>query len=175
MRKSYAGIGSRETPPNMKPLMQLIAQKMEEKGYILRSGAAFGADQFFESGVKEEANKEIYLPWKEFNGSKSSLYSKYEELDAETDIITKKYHPNYDTLTFPAKKLLGRNAYQVLGPKLNDPVKLVICWTVDGKVIGGTGQAMRIAMDKKIPIINLALNGELKILTKQLGIVIDEI
>lgn len=50
MRKSYAGIGSRETPPNMKPLMELIAQKMEEKGYILRSGAAMGADVF----LKEE-------------------------------------------------------------------------------------------------------------------------
>jgi len=34
-------------------------------------------------------------------------------------------------------------------------VRFVVCYTHQAQVIGGTGQALRIAMDKKIPIINL--------------------
>jgi hypothetical protein len=48
-----------------------------------------------------------------------------------------------------------RNTYQVLGADLNMPADVVVCWTVDGKASGGTGQAMRIAKDYAIPIVNL--------------------
>lgn len=50
---------------------------------------------------------------------------------------------------------MSRNSYQVLEKDLNTPVEFVLCWTKDGKASGGTGQAMRIAKDKNIPIFNL--------------------
>ena len=62
-----------------------------------------------------------------------------------------------------AKKLHGRNSFQVLGANLNDPVKFVICWTPDGclshstrtRASGGTGTAISIASANNIPIFNL--------------------
>ena len=54
------------------------------------------------------------------------------------------------------------NAHIVLGVALDDPVHLLICWTIDGKVdgrsrrSGGTGQALRIAAAYDVAAINLA-------------------
>jgi hypothetical protein len=50
---------------------------------------------------------------------------------------------------------MARNAMQILGPKLNHPADLVITWTEMGLRKGGTGQALRIAEEYSVPIINL--------------------
>ena len=47
----YAGIGSRQTPPNVQNIMRQVAKELEKKGYKLRSGHAKGADLAFEQGV----------------------------------------------------------------------------------------------------------------------------
>ena len=44
MKKYYAGIGSSETPDNIFKLMTEIASILEDKDYILRSGASTGAE-----------------------------------------------------------------------------------------------------------------------------------
>lgn len=64
------------------------------------------------------------------------------------------YHPNWYALKPAAKKLIARDAYQILGTHLNSPVNFVICYTAGGRVDGGTGQAIRIALDYNIPVIN---------------------
>lgn len=66
--EAYAGIGSRDTPEDILRLMAVVAAKREDDGFILRSGGADGADTAFESGVVSSDMKEIYLPWKGFNG-----------------------------------------------------------------------------------------------------------
>jgi len=48
--------------------MTKIAQRMSEKGFVLRSGGAKGADEAFENGAGE---KEIYLPWRGFRDNPS--------------------------------------------------------------------------------------------------------
>jgi len=55
-----------------------------------------------------------------------------------------------------ARVFMARNSYQVLGPDLATPVDFVWCWTPHGAVIGGTGQALRIAAAYEIPVFNLA-------------------
>ncbi len=149
--KTYAGIGSTETPFEIGKLMTSIASKLETKGYILRSGGAEGADTFFENGVINPKKKEIYLPWHKFNNNKSQLYTPSKEAFE----LAKKYHPSFDYLSFGAKALMARNGYQVLGLDLNTPSNMIICWTKNGKAIGGTGQALRIAKDYDIKIYNL--------------------
>ena len=42
-----------------------------------------------------------------------------------------------------------------LGPHLIEPVAFILCWTPDGLVTGGTGQALRLAKDYMIPVCNL--------------------
>lgn len=146
--KSYAGIGSRSTPTDLKPIIKEIVETLNEKGYILRSGGASGADTFFE----EYANKkEIYLPWPNFNQHQSEL----NYVCNKAFELAEQFHPAWNMLSYAAKKLIARNGYQVLGENLDDPVEFIVCWTPEGKEIGGTSQAMRIAKHYGIPIFNL--------------------
>jgi hypothetical protein len=149
-RKYYAGIGSRETPPKVLKQIENIATYLcLVQNYILRSGGAPGADSAFEAGASDK--KEIYLPWRNYNCNGSELY----EVEDDALELAAKYHPGWETLSSGAQLLHARNVYQILGKSLNNPVRYVVCWTKDGKASGGTGQAMRIAMDKKILIFNL--------------------
>lgn len=149
---TYAGIGSRTTPNNIQDIFTKIARRLEANGYTLRSGGAGGADTAFEAGVTSA--KEIYLPWPKFNNNPSPLcYISKEAMD-----LAKKYHPNWTALSPAAKKLMARNSYQVLGEDLNSPSKFIICYTPNGSGSGGTGQAIRIAKDCNIPIVDFGKN-----------------
>jgi predicted Rossmann fold nucleotide-binding protein DprA/Smf involved in DNA uptake len=46
----YTGVGSRECPTYILDLMTQYATVLNNKGYILRSGGALGADSAFQSG-----------------------------------------------------------------------------------------------------------------------------
>lgn len=144
--KIYTGIGSRQTPRNILDLMTKTAKLLASNGWTLRSGGAEGADSAFEAGAGE--NKEIYLPWKNFNGSQSILY----DIKFEAKEIAKKYHPAWNKLNKFGRLFHSRNVYQVLGYDLNLPTKFILCYH-EGR--GGTLQACRIAEDLQIPIINM--------------------
>lgn len=155
----YAGIGSRNTPQDILDLMSRVAKRLSLHGYTLRSGAADGADKSFEDGcTKAGGAKEIYLPWRGFNGSQSSLYS----IDDKAYELAATLHPYWHNCSQAAKKLHSRNCYQVLGGNLALPSDFVLCWTQDGcesgdtrtSKTGGTGQAIALASLNDIPIIN---------------------
>lgn len=151
MYKAYAGIGSRDTPKEVLELMFHLGEWLANKGYTLRSGHAQGADISFESGcIKACGAKEIYIPWQGFNHSTSNFF----RISNAAYDIAKKYHPAWDRCSKYAKDLMARNSYQVLGIDLNSPCKFIICYTDKGKLIGGTAQALRIAMAYNIPIFN---------------------
>jgi hypothetical protein len=78
-----------------------------------------------------------------------------------------KYHPAPEKLREFARRLMARNAYQILSTTLKDPVDFVVCWTKAGKLVGGTAQALKIAMDWNIPIYNLANFEDMKKLHKE--------
>ena len=151
MIQSYAGIGSRATPPDILEAMSNLAGHLAGQPWILRSGAAHGADTAFEDGCKEmNGRREIYLPWPSYNGHHSRFVPKHQAYG-----IAQKYHPAWDKLTQGGQKLMARNVHIVLGVYLRDPVKFILCWTPDGKIKGGTGMALRMAEHMEIPIINL--------------------
>lgn len=164
--KSYAGIGSRgdngKLPPHIEQYIAVLGKEFAERGLILRSGAADGCDAQFESAaISTDPNSvEIFLPFKGFNNHTSPLY-RIPQLAYD---IAEKYHPAWSRLSSGAKKMIARDGQQVLGEDLQDPVDFVICWTPDGannfkkttKDTGGTGQAIRIATDLNICVVNLA-------------------
>ena len=163
---SYAGIGSRQTPSDVLLLMEKIGVKLALMGFMLRSGGADGADSAFERGCdRAGGEKQIFLPWPGFNG-RNSPYSwpkdgafRYAEW----------YHPAWDRLSNPAKKLMARNAHQVMGPELDDWVKFVVCWTPDGQASGGTGQALRMCEGDPSPFVfNLKNEGSTRALANHL-------
>ena len=147
----YAGIGSRDTPKEFLKYFTEIGSCFGGCGYILRSGGADGCDLAFEKGCDmRHGKKEIYLPWSGFNNSTSKLVvNNIRAFD-----IAKKYHPYWEKLSQGAKKLQARNSHQILGLDLKTPCDFVLCWTKDGKLKGGTSQALRIALDYNIPIFN---------------------
>ena len=160
--KYFTGVGSRETPQDILDLMKDIAIYLSLDGWILRSGGAPGADMAFEEGVDViRGSKQIFLPWKGFNGNKSPFYNIPSEA---FEISREAYGERLDYLKRPIKLLMARNVLQVLGPTLDEPSGLVVCWTPDGiidgsqrtKKTGGTGQAISIASRYGVPVFNLA-------------------
>lgn len=164
--KAYAGIGSRKTPTDVLTIMVGIGKYMADKGYLLRSGGAIGADKAFELGCdKVGGRKEIFTP--------ETFVREPMHIQDIAREIAAKYHPNWKNMSGWAKRLHARNAQQILGKELKDPVHCVICWTPDGCKnhmqrsikTGGTGTAISIAsmmvdrdikyQKKSIPVINL--------------------
>lgn len=167
---AYTGIGSRKTPPAVIQLMQGIARRLAARGFVLRSGAADGADLAFETGA-ENGPKEIYLPWRGFNGSRSPLFN-LDNLNEAAEIAAT-IHPAWHRLKPSVQGLHARNVYQVLGQDLVSPSQFVVCWTPDGAQTeqersaetGGTGTAIALAHRRGVPVINLARDGAMDRLT----------
>lgn len=158
----YAGIGSRQTPPNVLLKMQDLGVKLGRMGYVLRSGGADGADTAFEEGCdKYGCAKEIWLPWVGFNNRQSVV--PFTPTPAHFEQASK-VHPAWQYLKPPVQKLHARNSGQILGKDCNTPSEFVVCWTPDGcehadqrsSKTGGTGQAIALASKHNIPVINLA-------------------
>ncbi|MBL1322142.1 MAG: hypothetical protein COA63_013955 [Methylophaga sp.] len=145
--KYYTGIGARDTDHSIMVYMTQVAEALSDEGYTLRSGGASGADTAFEEGA---TLKDIYLPWQGYNKSQSVLHN----VGSTALSLAKDFHPNWDNLSFAVKKLMARNAYQLLGEDLNTPSEFVVCYTANGKVTGGTGMSLRIAKNFNIPIYN---------------------
>lgn len=154
MQKSYTGVGSRKTPNNVLSLMYRIGIVLTHFNFTLRSGGADGADSAFEQGAG--TNKQIF-------------YAK--DCTPQAMAIAAKFHPVWDRCSEFAKKLHGRNAFQVLGKQLDTPANVLICWTPDAckshaqRTIntGGTGTAISIADAYKVPIVNLANPDDFKV------------
>lgn len=150
-RRIYAGIGSRETPQKLEPLIGSIAAALARNDYTLRSGGAEGADSLFEKYSKKV---EIFLPKKGFNNNPS----RFCEPSTKAYEIAKKHHPAWDRCGEFARRAHARNSHIVLGKDLETPVDFIVCWTLDGEAVGGTGQALRIAAAYGITVSNLGLD-----------------
>ena len=152
--KYYAGIGSRETPDEALQLIRGLAASLAGLGWTLRSGAAGGADKTFEEGCDSvNGDKQIFLPWKNFNNHPSPLYF----ITHETMRVAQNHHPSWHYLSQGARRLHARNVYQVLGYDLQSRSSFVLCWTPKGAKVGGTSQAIRIADAYQVPVFNLGL------------------
>jgi hypothetical protein len=150
----YAGIGSRKTPRDILELITLIGVSLGKLGLTLRSGGAPGADSFFEQGCNQSSGKkEIYLPWKGFNKSESTLFAPSKKAFD----IAKTIHPKWANCSPASKKLHARNIHQVLGKDLKTPVSFVLYWaeTKNSEVQGGTATAVNLAKRMNIPSFNL--------------------
>jgi hypothetical protein len=159
--RAYAGIGSRRTPAPILQLLTALASQLAERGYLLRSGHAPGADQAFERGAGSQA--EIYLSWATFESAVACAASYVQPRPSPEAVqMAAAHHPAWDRLGRGPRSLHARNCHQILRRDLDDPAVFVVCWTPDGatthpgRATGGTGQALRIAAAHRIPVFNLA-------------------
>lgn len=141
--KSYAGIGSRNTPEDVLKLMKEIGMYLATKGFILRSGHAVGADTAFEKGCDaKKGKKEIFFAYQAKNDQAA--------LDLAASV-----HPAWNKCTEYAQLLHARNGYIILGKDLKSPVNYVICYQDERNKYGGTWQGIKIARSKGIRVYNL--------------------
>lgn len=172
---TVTGIGSRETPADVQAEMTILAREFEQRGARGRSGGAGGADLAFEAGYTDPRNCEIFHPWQRFipkldrravdveailgrkrpaSGPGAAIVLE-GEFFARAEAIAQRFHPAWERCSDFARKMHTRNVPQVLGPQLDRPCDIIVCWTSDGEASGGTGQAMRMAKAYDVLIVNL--------------------
>ncbi len=148
------GIGSRETPSSVCELFEELGVEARERKWWIRSGHAEGADYAFEKGALDRCI--VYLPWHSFNKDANILgLPRTQQLRDEVLKIVYKHEPYAESLSDGVKLIKSRNVYQVMGEDLKSPSDVVICWTPNGEIVGGTGLALKIAGACGIPIINV--------------------
>ena len=106
----YAGIGSRQTPPPVLKLMTAIATGLKNKGYVLRSGGAMGADTAFHKGAQGRA--EIFLPWKGYNNVNADVAD--DTVTPAALELAAQYHPAWGKCGKGARLLHARNMYIIV-------------------------------------------------------------
>lgn len=159
MHKFYAGVGSRTTPEPILKEMERLASVAATNGWWLRTGNAKGADQAFAKGANavDPSKVILYLPWPSYEKQaivEGNRIAKAGSLAKAHEIVWK-LHPLGKKLEKGPLTLHARNVFILLGKDLDKPVAHVICWTPKGLPFGGTGMAIRIAEEYKIPVINL--------------------
>ena len=165
--KYYTGVGSRELPRYILRFLTDVAEVMAKKGYILRSGAAEGADTAFEKGCDSVSGaKEIWLPWNGFQGNyvegddyRGKEYHVPDPLSflIASSCLKRKVIPYFHKMKIGAQKLHGRNYYQVYGyGEYTSRVCLYACpEDKHGEPTGGTRTAVKLAQSEGIPCYNL--------------------
>lgn len=177
------GVGSRDTPADVRLIMRLFAAVTYSMGYRWRSGGADGSDEAFESGVLDhphyqrgtcldDLTLEIYLPWNGFQPIPGGPIKKYQDfargyIDSsklpsweDAQELATFIHPLGDALRARPGifSLHSRNMFQPLGRDLLTPSKYLYLFakpTKDGKhVEGGTRSAHYLATYHRIPTIN---------------------
>ncbi len=152
----YAGVGARATPPETLAAMTTMSDWLAKRGWHLHSGGAQGADTAFAKGADASA-RTVFVPWQGFNKQEGDEFvvPSPDVLDRAKEIAAS-LHPAWDKCKDSDRLLHARNAAIVLGPNLDTPVDALMCWTEDGKTVGGTGMAIRIAEKFDVPVFNLA-------------------
>lgn len=173
MRPTYAGVGSRETPPEVLEMMFRIGKVLCDMGWDGWSGEAPGADYFFHAGAKASASYgegrfSAIIPWQGFKTEgEVRVYSKPGNniyLLESFNVSRKAYCLGIGARGTGAGLKPGgvalhtRNAIQVLGADLASPVRMVVAYAKEdknGRPKGGTATAINLARHLKIPVINM--------------------
>lgn len=131
---------------------------------VIKKARSNPMDAAMEKGRKAalagKGDREIWLPWRGFNGhADTGFYPTEEHIDTASQI-----HPAWASLKDGPRALHSRNVGQVLGADLRTPVSFVLAYTADGceteatrtKDTGGTATAIVLADIMRIPVFNLA-------------------
>lgn len=182
MSNYYTGIGSRSTPTDVLRLMDRLAERMAQLGWVLRSGCAPGADSAFQAGMFASQRElqdfselaELYIPWNGFQGMSHGFAGCVYELrkmdyrlqvEADNHLRSVLEPRHYELVSKSgAHKLHLRNVFQVLGKDLRTPSKRVVAWTEGGALVGGTATALKLAAKFNIPVRNLAIPEDRKLI-----------
>lgn len=174
----FAGAGPRvmhEDVSYVLDSMRRLGTRIRELGGWMRLGHSGECDMAFEEGSRHRSI--LYLPFKGFN-LRAQIWSRHISILTELDQKIQQeairsvveLHPSRGKLkTRRALLCLARNYLIVMGEH-NTPVDGLIYWGIPedehGNVKGGTGQTVRFAMSRNIPVYNLYTMNEDQIMAK---------
>ena len=143
--RQHAGAGTTVplpcTPAKVLQWMESIGRGMAEAEWVLRPGAAHGADSAFERGCdRVGGDKRIDLPKAGFRGSRTDGAQVLVGGGAWARALDRRHHPAWDRLDGYVKLLMARNTHR------------------GGE---GTGQAYRLGRAYGFPVVDLARGGQL--------------
>lgn len=158
-----------------------VAKRFADLGITFTSGLAeLGMDgiaqkAYADSVMEGKANTsqfEVYVA-SQHNINRSTLPYKNLAIIRNNKLIAQTYTlcmevmgmQHWNNCNDYAKGMHSRNCHQILGYDLKSPVDAVVCWTPEGKFIGGTRTALLIAQKENIPIFNLGLFDKNKVLS----------
>lgn len=142
MTRYYAGIGSRAIDEEYSAAIVSTGYQLAKDGWVIRSGGAKGTDASFELGCDSAKGKKLILLAE--NATDAAI------------AMAESFHPAWDKCTPYARLLLGRNCMIILGPELNSPVEMVVCYA-ENENKGGTALVLKIAREYGIPVKNIAV------------------
>ena len=150
----YAGIGARATPDSV------LADMTKMAGWLALAGILQAAARLEQIRCSLMERRQAVRPsacrgggYNHHAGAHCHILSP-AELSSCIDIASK-MHPAWSRCSPTVRKLHARNVAILLGRSLDRPVDAVVCWTDRGAIAGGTGMALRIAAEYRIPVINL--------------------
>lgn len=178
-------IGSRELEKNPRYHDQIkfcwkVCFACAQQGYTFTSGLCeLGMDgiaqkaysKAMENGWVTEKHFEVYVATQK-NIDRSYLPNKHLAVVRNPHLIEKSEEiaksvmgeSHWSRCNEWARGMHSRNCHQILGYDLESPVSCVICWTPEGKVVGGTATAIKLAMKYNIPVFNLGVSDKEKVI-----------
>jgi hypothetical protein len=169
--KRYACIGSRETPQHILKLTFRFTNILAELGYSMYSGGCpKGMDYAGLRGAYSHKNSDksknrIYISWEGMSGLRhdpeNGFYCPQDHFEnyKEAAALGEKARGGWHNAGRGSVAHHSRNPYQVLGDDLNSPVDFVLTWAPyksnGPQVTGGTATAVKIALERDIPVFNL--------------------
>ena len=163
----YAGAGSNETPKSILNLMTEIGMYFGRHGITLRSGGNTGAESAFEQGADAVGGpKQIFrvpeIKMMIDNATPAAIIAnrfavQYLPVDNELKMWNVSQPIN--------SVLLAKISMELMGPSLQSPTSLIICWTRDNEIDPNIGQLLTVANqlnesrenDNVFPVLNLNL------------------
>ena len=169
----FTVVGSRLTPEPQAKILRDFSERLLRAGWTGRSGLSGEADLALNRALdRYDGLAELYIPWDFFNGYSHGdlagrvIYPKRLDNSAQATAVMTTLHPVWTWLSPGAKSLHARNVYQVLGKDLASPSDVLFCWAPvkGGYVQGGTATAYNLAVQSGVPVFNIAVPGQLKLL-----------
>lgn len=147
-----ACVGRRDLKRSESLYLESVGLALIENGHSIASGNAPGSDQAFALGASylDPSKVTLYLPWSSFEKKaviEGNVLHQVEEATAEHQDLARRAHPAWDRLEPTVRRLMVRNAMIV---KSSAVVIAFPDLTKPG--LGGTGHAMRCALELGIPV-----------------------
>lgn len=156
MYKAYGVVANPDAPEGIMSQIGSIATRLEAMGYTLRTAGGKGMEEAFEQVTE---NKEVHIPWRNFN----ERQSKFTRNAKEADDVVRPFAPGFDGLKPAVQAIIASKAHTVLGKDLKNPIRFLITYTQDGcentanktAKTGFSGTSIALASSLRIPVFNL--------------------